>query len=360
MVALPHFKGPSDKAETRPIRVVLVDDSNVVRAIFARVLGQSGQVKIVGEAADSAAAVRLLGQVQADIILLDIEMPHRSGLDALPEILDAANGARVMVVSSFVEENGPAAIRALELGACDTLSKPGRFGFAGRFPELLVEKVVRLGSSARVVPMRHQDGGAIVLPDQLATKMPECIAIGASTGGIPVIFEIVSSLSPKLDCPIFIAQHLPDAFMEFFARQLAAHTDRSVSVPSAGTVIQQGHIYVSPASAHLICRQKGNTRIIDHLDYYPGSRYSPSVDALLESVAEVYGETALALVLSGMGNDGAAGARQLASKKARIIVQDAESSVVWGMPGAIAKAGMASAILPPAHLTRFLAKVAAS
>lgn len=131
----------SERSASRPIRVVLVDDSNVVRSIFARVLGQSGQVDVAGEASNSAEALALLARVRADIILLDIEMPDRSGLDALPDILDAANGARVMVVSSFVEENGPAAIRALELGACDTLSsKPGKFGFAGRFPELLEKR----------------------------------------------------------------------------------------------------------------------------------------------------------------------------------------------------------------------------
>lgn len=350
----------SERSASRPIRVVLVDDSNVVRSIFARVLGQSGQVDVAGEASNSAEALALLARVRADIILLDIEMPDRSGLDALPDILDAANGARVMVVSAFVEENGPAAIRALELGACDTLSKPGKFGFAGRFPELLVEKVVRLGSTARLGRRPNTAAfDAVVTPDQLSLSKPGCIAIGASTGGIPVIFDIVRSLPQTLECPIFIAQHLPDAFMEFFARQLSAHTSRKVLVPKAGAIIENNTIYVSPASAHLICGQRGVHKIVDHLDYYPDSRYSPSVDALFVSVAEIYGHDALAIVLSGMGNDGAAGAKVLAANNARVLVQDAESSVVWGMPGAVVKAGSANAILPPAHLIRYLAKVAA-
>lgn len=349
---------PAPEQPDRPIKVLLVDDSNVVRSIFARMLSDSGEVEIVGEAGNSEDALRQLKNVQPDIILLDIEMPERSGLDALPDILDAAGGGRVLVVSSFVEENGPAAIRALELGACDTLSKPGRFGFAGRFPELLVEKVVRLGSSSRLVARRN------VEPEyrnpEADTKFelsrPECIAIGASTGGIPVIYDIVRNLPAELNCPVFIAQHLPDAFMEFFARQLSAQTDRTVCVPKPGAEIRDRTIYISPGSAHLTCGQNGRRRKIEHLDHYAGSRYSPSVDALFESVAKVYGAGALAVVLSGMGNDGAAGAVHLSAAGANIIVQDAESSVVWGMPGAVAKAGLADAILPPALMTRLLAR----
>jgi two-component system, chemotaxis family, protein-glutamate methylesterase/glutaminase len=350
---------PRPESESSPlIRVLVVDDSKIVRSIFSRVLQDSGEVLIVGEAASSAEALETLKRDAADIILLDIEMPERSGLEALPDILDAANGARVLVVSSFVEENGPAAIKALSLGACDTLSKPGRHGFSGKFSEILVEKVVRLGRTRKVRPAaqpkiqsaqfnRAEDGFA----------KPECIAIGASTGGIPVIYEIVRSLSPALDCPIFITQHLPHAFMEFFARQLQSQTDRAVKVSNAGELVRGGTIYISPGDAHLVCRRSDSVVLIDHLDDYPGSRYSPSVDALLESVASTYGAGALGIILSGMGNDGSLGAVQFARHNGRIIVQDEESSVVWGMPGAIVRAGLADAIMPPAHLTRLLARL---
>lgn len=344
----------------KPIRVMLVDDSNVVRSIFARMLGDCGEVEIVGEAGNSAEALRLLPHAQPDIILLDIEMPERSGLDALPDILDASNGARVLVVSSFAEENGPAAIRALELGACDTLAKPGRFGFAGRFPDVLVEKVVRLGNSSRMFPARKatpaSEYPAIEIKDDF--PCPEAIAIGASTGGIPIIYEIIRNLPANLDCPVFIAQHLPDAFMEFFARQLSAQTDRHVCVPKAGAEIMDRTIYVSPGSVHLTCIQAGRRRKIGHLEHYSGSRYSPSVDALFSSVAKIYGDKALAIVLSGMGNDGAAGAAHLSRAGAKVIAQDAETSVVWGMPGAVAKAGLADAVLPPAQISRLLARAA--
>ncbi len=340
------------------IRVLVVDDSKVVRSIFSRVLRDSGEVLIVGEAASSAEALAMLKRDAADIILLDIEMPERSGLEALPDILDAANGARVLVVSSFVEENGPAAIRALSLGACDTLAKPGRHEFSGKFPEILVDKVVRLGRTRKVRPAKRPKLPAAQFnraEDGFAR--PECIAIGASTGGIPVIYEIVRSLPPTLDCPIFITQHLPPAFMGFLARQLRSQTERVVKVSSAGEVVRSGTIYISPGDAHLVCRRSGADVLIDHLEDYPGSRYSPSVDALLESVASTYGAGGLAIILSGMGNDGSRGAAQLARRNGRIIVQDEESSVVWGMPGAIVRAGLADAIMPPAHLTRLLARL---
>lgn len=337
-------------SDKHPIRVMLVDDSHVARSIFSRLLSDGDELTIVAEAVDSADALAQLRQIEVDVILLDIEMPKQSGLEALPEIMVAANGARIIVVSSFVEENGPAAIQALTLGACDTLAKPGRTGFGSGFSDRLVEKVTRLGRNGRRTRQTH-------LPrlDPFELSKPDCIAIGASTGGIPVIYQLIQSLDPELDCPIFIVQHLPEAFMDFFARQLTAYTDRNVSVAAAGTKVQPGHIYVAPGDAHLVCRRTNGKVYLDHVAEYSGSRYCPSVDALFASVADVYGKGALAIVLSGMGNDGVAGARRLSIRNATILVQDPQSSVVWGMPGAVARENLASAILSPSELANMLA-----
>jgi two-component system chemotaxis response regulator CheB len=340
-------------ADKRQIRVMLVDDSQVARSIFSRVLSGGKELTVVAEAADSAEALAQLGQIEVDVILLDIEMPKRSGLEALPEIMLAANGARIIVVSSFVQENGPAAIQALSLGACDTLAKPGRTGFGGGFSERLVEKVTRLGRKGRKLCHTHYPR-----LDHFELSKPDCIAIGASTGGIPVIYRLIQSLDPKLDCPIFIVQHLPDAFMDFFARQLSTYTSRKVSVAAAGTKVQPGHIYIAPGDAHLVCRRSNGKVSLDHVSEYSGTRYCPSVDALFASVADVYGPGALAIVLSGMGNDGVAGARALSAKSATILAQDPESSVVWGMPGAIARENLANAILAPAEIVSLLTMAA--
>ena len=344
-------------AQTRaPIRVMLVDDSTVARSIFARVLGQHDDIEIVCEAEDSEMALACLDDHVVDIILLDIEMPKRSGLDALPDIQAKAKGARILVVSAFAEENGPAAINALSRGACDTLAKPGRSGFSGRFSEILIDKVVRLGQSAR----DHSDAGhaAALAADERSIQPPACIAIGSSTGGIPAIYEVVRNLDKAIDCPIFITQHLPQAFMTFFAKQLACMTTRTVKVAEQGEPVLANHIYVAPGDAHLVCRNDGGKVLIDHLQHYSLSRYCPSVDAMLESVTEVYGTRAMGIILSGMGNDGVYGARLLAAKKGVILVQDADSSVVWGMPGAIAREGLATAILDPTQITKLLQKIA--
>ena len=357
MTVLQQDIGKPIRKVRAPIRVMLVDDSIIARSIFARVLSQNEQIEIVCEAEDSEMALACLDEYAIDIILLDIEMPKRSGLDALPDLMAKAKGARILVVSSFAEENGPAAIDALSRGACDTLAKPGRSGFSGRFSEILIDKVVRLGRSART--KRDAIQAATVAADENLIGRPSCIAIGSSTGGIPAIYEVVRNLDPRIDCPVFITQHLPQAFMTFFAKQLASFTTRSVKVADNGEVVLPGHIYLAPGDAHLVCRSDRSRIVIDHLKHYAISRYCPSVDAMLESVANVYGGDAMAMIFSGMGNDGVHGARLLSLKKASIIVQDAESSVVWGMPGAIAREGLATAILAPEQITKLLKRVAA-
>ncbi len=352
------LNGSWPKAAVTPIRVMLVDDSVVARSIFARVLNNCDGIQIICEASDSDAAVACLEENEVDIILLDIEMPKRSGLDALPDILAKANGARVLIVSAFAEENGPAAVQALSLGACDTLAKPGRAGFSGRFTEILIDKVLRLGRSAQ----ERTDDKYAPRPvlDYRTLSKPRCIAIGSSTGGITAIQHILRNLDDSLDCPIFITQHLPAAFMTFFARQLGGLTRRTVKVAEAGERVESNHIYLAPGHAHLVCRSERTHVVIDHQSSYTASRYCPSVDAMLESVARTYGCDGLALIFSGMGNDGLAGARALKAFAAPIFVQDMQSSVVWGMPGAIAKEGLATAIMTPTHMTDMLSRLAMS
>jgi two-component system, chemotaxis family, protein-glutamate methylesterase/glutaminase len=351
---IPKIIGATAKKTKSPIKVMLVDDSVVARSIFERILTQTGQIEIVYQAEDSETALKALDKHDVDIILLDIEMPRRTGLEALPELIANAGGARILVVSSFAEENGPAAVQALSLGACDTLAKPGRSGFSGRFSQILIDKVVRLGR-----PTRHKHD-RIAITDTPSSSfdigVPACIAIGASTGGIPAIFEIIRNLDPAINCPIFITQHLPDAFMAFFARQLAGQTNRTVSVAEKGALVTANNIYIAPGAAHLVCKRKHSKIYIDHLDHYEGSRYCPSVDAMFASVASIYGNEAVAVVLSGMGNDGIHGARLLSQSNAKIIIQDEDSSVVWGMPGAVAREGLASSILPPSHIAGLFSK----
>lgn len=356
MNAVQPYSGIEPKTGQSPIRVMLVDDSIVARSIFARVLSTHDLIEIVCEAEDCDAALLHLEEKDVDIILLDIEMPKRTGLEALPDIQAKANGARILVVSAFAEENGPAAVQALSLGACDTLAKPGRSGFSGRFSEILIDKVVRLGQSGRTRSDASYAAKLAVKYQQIVR--PSCIAIGSSTGGIPPIYEIIRNLDPALDCPIFITQHLPDAFMSFFARQLNDLTNRTVKVAEADEYVQANHVYIAPGDAHLVCVRDRHGVMIEHLAHYSDSRYCPSVDAMLASLSCVYGAGAMAIVLSGMGNDGSSGAKSIVQAGGSVLIQDVESSVVWGMPGAVAREGIATAILAPVQMTELLGRLA--
>lgn len=345
-------------SQTAPIRVMLVDDSLVARSILAKILAQEA-IDIVCEAETADAALARLAHVQVDLILLDIEMPYRSGLDALPEMLTRAGGANIMVVSSFAEESGPAAIQALSLGACDTLAKPGKFGYSSDFAQTLIDKVLRIGRAARK-PKQEQAATRAFMPEIWPSKIPECIAIGSSTGGLPAIYEIIASLDSTLDIPVLITQHLPATFMPFFAKQLAANSGREVRVARHGEPLLPRTIYLAPGDAHLTCRKSHKGFNIELLEGDCGSHYRPSVDVMLGSIAECFGSSALAIICSGMGRDGAVGARKLADSGATIFVQDPESSVVWGMPGAIAKNGDANAILRPSEMARLLSMLVQS
>jgi two-component system, chemotaxis family, protein-glutamate methylesterase/glutaminase len=352
MTAPLHKSGFSQRKSPASIRVMLVDDSVVARSIFERILSQRPEIEIVYQAGDTESALIGLEQHKVDIILLDIEMPRRTGLDALPDFIKNADGARILVVSSFAEENGPAAIEALSLGACDTLVKPGRSGFTGQFSANLIEKVVRLGQSKK----SHKPAAAKTArtTGKILTGAPSCIAIGASTGGIPAIYEIIRNLDASLKCPIFITQHLPFSFMTFFARQLEAQTKRRVVVAEDGMEVRDDHIYIAPGKAHIGFHKASKHIQLKLINNYARSRYCPSVDAMFESIAEFYDSSALAIILSGMGNDGVHGAKILNKSNSTIIVQDPDSSVVWGMPGAVAKEGLAAAIMAPEKIAELI------
>lgn len=354
-----HAARLSHASQAAPIRLMLVDDSLVARSILSKILTTHDAIDIVCEAETADAALTRLAHVQVDLILLDIEMPQRSGLDALPDMLARADGANIMVVSSFAEESGPAAIQALSLGACDTLAKPGKFGYSSDFAQILIDKVLRIGRAARR-PKHEQVETRAFAPDTWPLEAPKCIAIGSSTGGLPAIYEIVGSLNPALDTPVLVTQHLPAAFMPFFAKQLAANSGRDVRVAKHGDPLLARTIYLAPGDAHLTCRKGGKGISIELLEGDCGSHYRPSVDVMFESVAECFGSDALAIVCSGMGRDGALGAQKLAAAGATIFVQDAESSVVWGMPGAVAKNGDANAVLRPAEMVRLLSRMVQS
>ncbi|QCB54225.1 chemotaxis-specific protein-glutamate methyltransferase CheB [Sphingopyxis sp. PAMC25046] len=349
-MAQPQPLIPDAEPTARTVRVMLVDDSLVVRSILERIVDQRAGLKICASVASAHDALDYLSREPVDVVVLDVEMPGMNGIDALPHILERAEKARVLILSSNCVEGGPAAIEALALGASDTLAKPGRGSFSGRFAEVLTERIMTLGhrqDHPAPVPVAERQAPA---PVALAidTDQPiECIAVAASTGGIPAFTNFLAHLDPRISAPILLTQHLPDAFMEFYAKQIGTMTARRVRVAEAGMAIEPNSIYLAPGDAHLIVVESGRRREIA-LDHRPvDNGCCPSADPMLDSVAEIYGKGGIAVILSGMGRDGALGAGRLKDAGGTIFAQAPESCVIWGMPGAVAKSGIAAATLNP-------------
>lgn len=348
----------SEPPSARPIRLLIVDDSAVARAVFTRMVGNRPEFEIAACVSSADGALAFLRNARVDIILLDIEMPGQDGLTALPGLLEASNGARVLIVSSSAEEGAVATIRALTLGAADTLAKPGTSAFGGRFAEILAEKLLRLGHAPEAAPLAREK--PVPLPQLSLRPGAEgrvaCVAIGASTGGLHALSDLLRALPPSFGAPILITQHLPPSFMSFFAAQIEEMAQRRTEVAREGMRLMRGQILVAPGHGHLGVELVGGTPRVRITDERVESGCLPSVDPMLAAVAETFGTGAVGIVLSGMGRDGARGAEKLAAVGADVIVQTRESSVVWGMPGAVAQAGLASAILAPGQIADLIAR----
>jgi two-component system chemotaxis response regulator CheB len=347
--------GLPQRAAPAPLRLLIVDDSTVARAVLSRMLRAQPGFEVAGEAASAEEALVLLARTEVDVVLLDVEMPGTTGLDALPAILAAGRGARVLIVSCLCEEGAEAAVQAMALGAADTLPKPGAQNFGGRFSQVLTERLRRLGQEPAPESVPASAPSPLTLREPSREALG-CVAFGASTGGLHAIGELLRALPRPIGAPILVAQHLPALFMPFFARQLETASGRAVSVAVDGQALRPDEILLAPGHAHLGLEQQGG-RVLARLVTEPSdSGCTPSVDVTLGAVAEIYGKRGLGIVLSGMGRDGLAGARRLVERGGEVFVQDRATSAVWGMPRGIAEAGLASAALPPAELA---ARVAA-
>jgi two-component system chemotaxis response regulator CheB len=350
-----HRAGP-DRESRRPIKLMIVDDSMVARAVLSRMIDADGNFEIAGIAGTAEDAIEALGQVMVDIVLLDLEMPGVGGLKALPRILEAAKGAKVLIVSSLAEEGAEETVAALALGAADTLPKPGTGRFNGRFSEVLLSKLRELGYADRssIRPANAAPVPQLVRPQ--SSQALKLLAIGASTGGIHALGAFFAELPDRIGVPILVTQHLPPAFMTVFARQLsAAAGGREAVVAEDGTRLLPDRIVIAPGEAHLVVDEVNGLLIARLLKTKVSSGCMPSVDPMLASAGTVLGGGALGIVLTGMGRDGAEGARKLVEAGGSVMAQDEATSAVWGMPRAVADAGLACAILSPEKLARRVA-----
>lgn len=345
-------KGPA----AARIRVLIVDDSVVARAVLSRLLGDHQDIEVVGQAGSATSAMKLLETESVDIILLDIEMPGVNGLVALPDLIRIGRGARVLIVSSAAGEGAEATITALRQGAADTLLKPSAAQFTTRFADELVDRLRRLARSGGKSPPRIVEASAPPAPQPAPapSRRIECLGIGSSTGGVHALGRFFGALPKSFATPILVTQHLPAPFMPYFADQLAEMSGRRTRLGAPGLQPQPGEILLAPGDAHMTLMKTGPVVHVRLERKRATSGCMPSVDPMLASIGRVYGAAAMAVILSGMGKDGLLGAGELSEAGGCVLAQDEATSVVWGMPGAVTNAGLARAVLPPDQLARLI------
>lgn len=348
--ATPRREPPGPRANRMmPLKVMVVDDSITARTVHTRIIAGDDDMAVVAIAGTAEQAIHLLGEVRVDVILLDLDMPGIGGLDALPGIIAAARGARIMVVSSLTVDGAEQTIAALAQGAADTLPKPVPGAFDEGYRETLRMKVRALGdATGRSVPPSAAVPSAPRSGLRAGSgRRPQVLAIGASTGGIHALGQLFAGLPTRIGLPVLVTQHLPASFMPVFARQLQTFSGCDALVAEDDSELVPGRILVAPGDAHMTVWRQGETVRV-RLDRSPApSGCTPSVDPMFASLAEAYGADTLGVVLSGMGRDGTIGAAKIVAAGGALFAQDEASCAVWGMPRAVAEAGLASAILPP-------------
>ncbi|MFO1014587.1 MAG: chemotaxis response regulator protein-glutamate methylesterase [Caulobacteraceae bacterium] len=353
---------PKPQAQpARPYRVMIADDSAVVRGLVSRWLAERPEFEVVAIAGDGGQAVKRAGEIDADLCVLDVEMPVLSGLEALPKILALRPQMKVIMCSTLTHQGASVTLKALDLGAADYVAKPEatRIGGATAFRDELLSKLIRLGEAkarraaiqapsatrAAPAPMPSPPPAAAASAPRRLANAPLITVIGSSTGGPPALRTVLSDLGPAWPTPIAIVQHMPATFTKILAEHLSTACKMKVQEARHGEAMDAGCAYVAPGDWHLTLRR--GPRPIAQLDQDPAENWCrPAVDKLYRSAAATYGGGVLAIILTGMGHDGREGARALVAKGATVLAQDEASSVVWGMPGAVVEAGLASQIAP--------------
>ncbi len=362
-----------------PIRVMVVDDSAVIRGLLTRTLESDPDITIVASVGNGQMAISAITRQDTDVVILDIEMPVMDGLTALPKILSAAPDVKVIVASTLTQKNAQISLKALSAGAADYLAKPSssELNAATAFKRELVEKVKALGDARRRrrgstakpatvedLPFRPVASSRPAAPPAIALRAassarPTAIAIGSSTGGPQALLAVLANLPASVQQPIFITQHMPPTFTTILAQHLSRASGRQAAEGVDGEAIVPGRIYLAPGDFHMKIEARGATRVIRLVKDPPENFCRPAVDPMLRSLSAAYGSGVLCAILTGMGADGTKGGEAVIAAGGTVIAQDEATSVVWGMPGAAAAAGICSAILPVSHIAPHIVRLAA-
>ena len=342
----------------KPIKVLVVDDSAVVRKILARELGAKQGIEVIGTAADPYIAREMIVQLNPDVLTLDIEMPRMDGLAFLRKLM-AARPMPVIVVSSLGERGGPVALEALELGAFEVVRKPGS---SFTVQEACDELATLIRHARGYIPVKRRESAAprrpAIAAKALSRTTNKILAIGASTGGVQALQHIFTHL-PATAPGIVVVQHMPPKFTSLFSQRLNTICAMTVKEAVAGDRVLPGQILIAPGGKHMTLTRSGAQYQVQLNQDAPVCRQRPSVDVLFNSVAKYAGSNAVGAILTGMGNDGAAGMLTMKNAGAETIAQDQESCIVFGMPKEAIQLGGANHVLPLTRIADKLLELAA-
>lgn len=388
-----------------PYRVMVVDDSAVIRGLLTRAIEGDPEIRVVASVGDGQMAVNALQRNSVDVILLDIEMPVMDGVTAIPKLLAVAPQVKIIMASTLTARGADISLRCLQAGASDYIPKPSstrELGGADNFKRELVSKVKALGAAARragsrsrgevrplpaaagarpaftsaatssasataaapaaapsLFPRRAEGVAPTLRPAAPGPALrPDVIAIGSSTGGPQALFEVLGHLK-GLSQPILITQHMPATFTTILAEHISRQCGIDAQEAKDGETVSPNRCYVAPGDFHLLVNQRAGANVIQLTKDPPENFCRPAVDPMMRSLVRTYGgRKILACILTGMGQDGLKGCTEVVNNGGALIGQDEASSVVWGMPGAVANAGLCQQILPLKEIGPALRKLA--
>ncbi len=378
--------GETRSPSTDIIRVMVVDDSAVIRGFIVRMLESEPDFEVVASVGNGEMAVSNAARHKVDVIVLDIEMPVMDGLTALPKIFQIDPNIKVIMASTLTLRNAEISFRAMQAGASDYIPKPSNAqGMTGsdEFRRELVLKIRNLGqakikatgatvaatkptAAAAAAPAAAKEAdkpkrsllsptGPIPIRKPGIAK-PQIITVGSSTGGPQALFDFLKGLDHSIKLPIVITQHMPATFTTILAEHISRMTQWECAEAKDGEVLLGGRIYLAPGDYHMLIESKGAQQVL-RLNQGPQENFCrPSVDPMLRSVVDVFGGHVFTVILTGMGSDGKKGGEVVVEAGGTVIAQDEKTSVVWGMPGAAAEAGICSAVLPLNELAPYVNK----
>jgi two-component system, chemotaxis family, protein-glutamate methylesterase/glutaminase len=338
-------------------RILVVDDAVVFRRLVAEELSKDPALEVVGTAANGRIALQKMTQVSPDLVILDVEMPEMDGLATLRELRKTYPRLPVIMFSALTERGASETLDALALGASDYFTKPTTVGGLDASLEVLraelIPEIKALCTAARekaAGPPAARSGtfAPVPRPQGRPTKSGpiEVVVLGTSTGGPNALAQVFAGLPADFPVPILLVQHMPPMFTRLLAERLSAESKIRVQEATSGSVLQPGLAWIAPGDYHMIVVRDGTqVRLLIHQDP-PEHSCRPAVDVLLRSVAQTFGANSLTVIMTGMGSDGLRGCESVREAGGQILVQDEVTSVVWGMPGYVARAGLADRVLP--------------